>query len=484
MPGPFGARTFRGARLTNHPLHAVDRQLFQGVSAQSPPILGRSSALGGPIASWQASRYSGAGVLLDNTGNGHSFTNNGATFLPFTGEKYAYTPGHGLSNFTTPTDVTMNVVNNFSVEWEGAYDDYSPGTEVYPVGRYRNTGNNRSWLMRLVGNTFGTYLSSDGISTIVLMSNASAGAWPVADGARIRLRMDIVLNNGSGQRTGDFFYSLNFGQTSGHTWIRLGTQVVSAGAITLFAPDSPLTLFSAHDLTPTTAAKHYAVKVTVDGVVVVDWRASEMIFQSGPFLDNTGRTFTFNRVASGKKMVLVDRPLFLFGVDDYMETPDHANLDFAAGDPFTLILAMRAFGTWVGTTAGRYISKKAVGAIDIGYEIFSSSATQLTGGIGDGGIGVANVGTVPLNAAVAVGLRRDVVADNLQLSNKGVALAAASNDLTTGSLDSASVLRLGCPASALSTFGEFELFGAAIFRRALTDAEMLQVGAVLSGGLP
>ena len=63
-------------------------------------ILGRAELL------LQAKNYSGTGAWLDESGNGHNATNNGALFKPHSGTDYLYLPG-SASNYVSTADVNL-----------------------------------------------------------------------------------------------------------------------------------------------------------------------------------------------------------------------------------------------------------------------------------------------------------------------------------------------------------------------------------------
>jgi len=96
------------------------------------------------------------------------------------------------------------------------------------------------------------------------------------------------------------------------------------------------------------AGKVYAavIKNGIDGTTVFDLDPSVAVEPYATFVEQSSNlaTVTINRSATGRKTAVVDRPLFLLGTDDYFEVPDHANLDFAAGDSFTIAIALRQYG--------------------------------------------------------------------------------------------------------------------------------------------
>lgn len=185
---------------------------------------------------------------------------------------------------------------------------------------------------------------------------------------------------------------------------------------------------------------------------------------------------TLARTVSAAKLVEVTRPGFLLHTDDYLEIANHADLNFAANESFSVAVFFRAYGNdadfdrIVGhrglgggaSPAGWYVSWDATGKIRFAVtdatnaaHVFSSSSMR------DGTL------------KVAVGRRTAGV--ELSVFDNGQGGTAAS-DTTTGSLDSSMVLRIGANAAAApGSYSDAEFYGLALFREALSDADILRL---------
>lgn len=183
----------------------------------------------------------------------------------------------------------------------------------------------------------------------------------------------------------------------------------------------------------------------------------------------TGQTVTINRTATGRKASVVDRPLLLMGTDDYLEVADHAALNFGIGD-MTMAIGLRKYGT-SNTNLMQKKNSSATGTA--GYQMFATSARG-----SDGTTQTAAALTLTVGLPIVPLLRR---------SRMGVAAfvgGTLQNETpdSSGSWSNDRPLRVGANSAATpGGFGDFEFFGAAIFRRALTDNEIRHLNRELLG---
>lgn len=441
------------------------------------------------VALWKASRYDGGSHLTDLTGRGRDARlgsttgadTNDPLFLPFTGEKHAYLPGIAGNYLSTPHSAALAIPGDITVDIKVALDDWTPGTTQSLVGKM-GSGTARSWRLDLgVTGTLAFYTSVDGSAvTSGFLSNASVSA---TDGAVKWIRASLDVDNGGGNRDCKFYTS-----DDGVTWTQLGTTVTAGGATTLFnATTAPVEIGSIFTGTiqPSTG-KFYRVRIynsylqTSGGTPVFDANLANATEPFATFVESSanGATVTFNRTASGRKLAVVDRPLFLFGTDDYMEVASHADLStIAAGDSFTVVVAFRKYGT-IAATNSAIVSNRAVTGVGAGWSVYVALNTELLAGrVADGAVSpiAHTAGAIPSGVAQVGGLMRSVALDVVS-AFRGTA-SVAGTDTTTAALTNAGPVFIG-----KSTVGEFfdgELIGAAVFRRALSDAEIARLGEEL-----
>lgn len=222
--------------------------------------------------------------------------------------------------------------------------------------------------------------------------------------------------------------------------------------------------------------KSIEVRNTADQVITARFLASGCAEPYASFVDSFARTWTFNRTASGKKLALVDRDMFLLGTNAYFETPDHANLDFAAADSFTVAVAARRYGTAPADEV--VLAKHASGVGSRGFMLDYRSTGLLRFIVIDGAATPFDQTAASVGSGLAVVLSgvRSVASDNLQAFIDS-ASDGASVDTTTASLAGTDVLRVGRRSGADTLYGSFEFVGAAIWREALSTSDITALQA-------
>lgn len=189
------------------------------------------------------------------------------------------------------------------------------------------------------------------------------------------------------------------------------------------------------------------------------------------------------RSTSDHKSVAVVRPTFLFGGNDYMEVADNDLLDFGATDSFTMLVAIRQWPTPLsfGTIAGKNSSTSTVA----GYRLYNQlSTSQVVGSITDGTTtGYSGDGTFSIPAIGQLAVQGVVLNRTTQKYNdfiNGTVSSSTGTTASVGSLANTLPFKIG----ALGTGGsnpDMELFGAAVFRRALTNTEVALINTHYQG---
>ena len=211
--------------------------------------------------------------------------------------------------------------------------------------------------------------------------------------------------------------------------------------------------------------------------VVASFDASAVPSPYSGVTDSFAVTWTVNRGATGRKSAVVDRPMFLFGVDDYLEVADNALLDFALADDQTVVVAARGFGS---TTNMTLLAKKPTGAaIDAGW-VLRRGSSQLQGLIGDGTSNLADgAGTVFTGATQVLTFVRNRTDDTMEFYD-GTTTNGTTADPAVATLANADAMRIGRLSGAGTEYGDFEFLGAAVFRSALTAAQVARVVSELA----
>lgn len=189
--------------------------------------------------------------------------------------------------------------------------------------------------------------------------------------------------------------------------------------------------------------------------------------------------WTLNRSASGRKLAVVDRPLFLFGTDDYLEVADQDDLDFGAADSFTVVVAMRLYN--VSTTSVVIAKRTSISGVagSIGWILTCSTGQVPTFRIDDGtAIELTSGPGIVAGTQTSLAYVRSVSLDTIVAYTQAVA-GASNPDATAGSFTNTDPLRIGRLSGAGTSYADMEFIAAAIVRRALSDSEVVRLGEEL-----
>lgn len=191
-----------------------------------------------------------------------------------------------------------------------------------------------------------------------------------------------------------------------------------------------------------------------------------------------GRTWTYNR--SGFGLYVVERPSFGRHTDDYTETAHHPDLDFAGGDDFTMFVMIDATNA-TPSVDQVLLAKKADLATAAGYAIYLDTTGVPTGIIADGSASIEAVGgALSTRTRHVIAFKRDTAADTITVYTDGVA-GTPVIDTTIASLANAEVLRTGRLSGAGTSYADGREFADVLFREALIDSEIVEVGNALLG---
>lgn len=399
-------------------------------------------------------------------------TNNGATRLAHDGTtNYVYLPGVNGNYLSTPDVAALDITGDIDLRVKVALDDWTPAAEGYLLSKW-SSGQQSYILAVTTGGNLRLYWTTNGSTNILRTSTVALG---LANGAVKWVRATLDVDNGASGHDAKFWTS-----DDGSSWTQLGTTVTTAGTTSIWSGSAQVEVGTHSSGTAATggAGKHYRAQVYsgIGGTLVLDVDTSVITsgaatsFQS---VDSSPKTVTVNRATSGKKACAVTASCWLLGTDDYIEVPDNADLDFAASDSFTVLAVHRAWATF-GTNDVLVAKKADTTATTQGWALTagSSTAAQGQGQIGDGTNGTTAVSGSRTSGAVSVvATVRNVTADTLTTYLNGVA-GTPVTDPTTGTFANSEVVRVGRLSGAGTEYADMELLAVAVWRRALTAAEI------------
>ncbi len=407
-------------------------------------------------AAWMAAAYTpGDTHLRDLTGNGHharlgsadGADANDPLYLPFDGEKYLYLPGTDGNRAQTAAPVGFASTR---LDWriEISVDSWnSVGVKSglielhYP--RFVMDANKSLGLDWLEGGAYRTVTSP-------------AGAINATDGQRIALRVTV---DGDTIRTFTFYQA----DRLAGPW----TQIHQATDARAMDANSAWLRLGSRDtgLRQLWAGRIYGAEIRneIDGPIVASFDPSRSTEPHTSFVAATGETWTINRSATGRKAALVDRPMFLFGGDDYMDVAHHSDLDFTGSD-FTVALAFRGHGT--ATVYQSFLSKRST--TGEGWELGTRVST---------GTARFTMLGADIDAAAAPLFRGSAWVLAGRASSGAAKIFDGGTEVGTGYLGFPNVtgdgpLVIGARYPSHSSSADMEFIGAAIFRRALTEDDL------------
>lgn len=439
------------------------------------------------VAAWKAAAYDSANALLFDLGpkGNHPLLlgagANAPLHLPWTGRTHMWFPGAGLgTNYLWLADAAaLKILGDIDIIVCVVLPDYTPGTTQTLMGKWAGAGA-RSYALNL--NTDGTLqiiISVDGTASI--SGGQASAATGVTDGTGTWLRGTMDADDGAGNRVAKFYKSSDSPATAlgSISWTQIGTTQTTVGTTTIF-DGTAIVAVGAH--TNGTAGLHEgsyhraAIRDGYDGAgtVQLDIDFNDAVGSPSTFTERSANaaTVTITRSATGRKSAVVDQTMALFGTDDYCECADNDLLDFGPTDPFSAVMFLRRHGSSAVQT---FIAKKTGIGAEVGWWVrsgsgdgrdFVSNIADGTASVGAGAVGASFVGVLGCIAMV-----RNVNADVLQSTLK-LAPGTAAADTTTTTLANSEVVRIARLSGAGTNYGDFEFFGAAVFREVLTNQDL------------
>ena len=424
---------------------------------------------GPPVAVLDPTGRNGLNTWTSSAGNTWTLWPNGTDTndpLALTSSGAPYVRLNGGEQVTTPNNAALVPTTQLDIRLAVAADVWRGGTNGHIFQRF--------------GSCYSFYYSAAGAVQLYVSSNgsswtgvASVGVPSLIDGALVALRVTWRSSDGRTQ----FFMKPTTEATAKSDcqantgWTQFGTDQTLAAGITIYDTAGAVAVGAKE------GRYYYAdVRHTIDGAPAVSFDPSLCAKEALSWTSAEGLVWTLSRPVSGRKMVLTTRPVLLFGTDDYLEVSDHPLLNFGASDSFTLAIACRIFGAQSAYT--RLMSKESGGASTVLY-LYNSGRWPILA-IADGtatrysSVNNDHASDYSDGVACLISGVRDAVARTVR-TGRGGSLTAAVADITTGPVTTVGPLRIGALSGAGAFFADMEFFAAAIWRRALSAAELAAV---------
>lgn len=450
-----------------------------------------STVLEDAEAYWDARFYDGGTSLLDmkgrhpaQLGSTAGADSNDPLFLPFAGTPYLYLPGVTGNYANVPDEAALDITGDIDLRATVALTSWVTGTQTF-IAKRSNGGSDQAYRFHVITSTGRLQLLWTPAGPGSEITATSTVSPTVAEGGLLLVRATLDVDNGASGYTVQFFTKTSTPSAAradllDHTgWSQLGADVVGGAPTSIYSSVQHLAVGSL------SSGGVNALLGVVYGAAIYNGIAGTKVFDVDftalgsynaartSLTAVTGQTVTVNRSATGRKSVVVERNVFLLGVDDYFEVADSDGLDFGVADSFTVVIAARQYGTPSGNNT--LIAKKPGElASDVGWQYYlPSGGANSASRLGDGSTAkFATTGDLTRGTTYVFCFVR---AAGATLTSYLSGVAGTGQTDTLGTFTNTDALRIGRLSGGGTAYGEFEFFGAAIFRRALTDAEIIRL---------
>ena len=401
---------------------------------------------------------------------------NDALGKAFDGLQYAFMPKTGSANkLSTPDAAVLDPTDGIDLRIRVRLSDVA-GTTQHLITK-DDFATNRSYYWRLQS-TSQVLLVSYGVSINSTVNLSTV----VSDGDLVWLRVACDYDNGTSNSETDFYYSFDTtNDPDAVTWTQLGSTVLAA-VITASDLNQVLEVSGSGNNLDNADVYRAVVYDDIDGIKIFDAVLEDAASPYATFTERSANaaTVTINRSTTGRVSTIIDRDQWLYSTDDNHEVADRPALDFGLNDSFTLMVVAR--GVTPIASNESLIDKNNAGG-QAGYNInLRVSDGAIRGSIRDASDNtsldeVTEPDSLTLYSAAFV---RDVVADDVEAFKDGIGSGTPQGDFSVTSNESTDPLRIGRASGGVgSTFYEGAIMAVAIWRRALTDAEVLEAHGLL-----
>lgn len=425
----------------------------------------------------------GGSDLNGQNGSTTSADSNDAMFLDCPGDNggnYVYLPG-GADNFmTVPDEAALDITGDIDLRVYAALDDWTTSSAAL-ISKWLSSDNNRGYSLHVTASgALVFYWSENGAVTL---SETSTANLSVNDGDAKWVRVTLDVDDGAAGYQVAFYYS-----DDGNTWTQLGATITGAGTTSIYSNSKPVAVGAGQSNSANqSTGKFYRAQILdgIDGTTVLDVDCAQITAGAATsFTALTGQTVTINRSVSvsSAKSVAVISPTWLFAVDDYMTFPYTGRQMASATGDMTTFLFLRRWPYPVGNNPERMFNtlQNVIGSVWAGFNLGAANDTEdpITYVRDDTNTQVAaSSGSNELHTDGTLDVYGAV------LSRSSNTWKAYVNGAEVASVDASSIgaitpiydLFVGRPAAGNVSYMEAEVFGGAVFDRALTSAEVSAV---------
>jgi hypothetical protein len=389
-------------------------------------------------------------------------------YLAHSGNNYLYLPGITGNWASTPDAAVLDITGDIDLRAKVALDDWTPAAVQAFVSKRTSAQIAFSFDIAITGELVLNW-STDGTAVNGVTSSVATG---VADGATKWVRATLDVDNGNSENEVKFFLS-----DDGTNWTQLGTTITTAGTTSIFSSTAVLGVGARQQGNGITAArgKFFRAQVLdgIGGTVAfdADFETGITSLLQADFTESSlnAATVTINRIGTAFRSAGITEAGYLYpGATNTFTASATDFLNFGAADSFSIVAIVRQWAT-ASITAPYINNISQTAATGQGWYL----GTDMR--IGDGTTRLIRTYTAPTSGTLGtlVGIR-NTSNDNI-LVYANTTESATTNDSTTGSLTWPSgAVRIG-RTSFTAVYQDFEGVAFAVFRTALTAAQVRQI---------
>lgn len=427
-----------------------------------------------------------AGSTLDaQLGFSSSSDSNDPVWLPYSGERYVYLPGVASNLLSTPDTAGTSPSGSLDIRMRLAAPSWTPSAGATLAAKWGAAGQ-RSYKMSLApSGALSFSASSDGTNSTVTATSSSAVSFASNQVGWLRALYTVVSAT---------TYQVAFFQSSdGFNWTALNTPATTTTTATsIFDSTATTRVGGADDASATLNASVYqATFYNSSSTAWLDMSANTCTQTS--CAGSTSNAWSVSRAVSPlAQSVVVDRSLFLVAGTTWLNIAPNSSLDMSANQNATIVVAARFHGGPASGTPQVISHRDQTTASPCGtgwsmHQVAGATpAFQTVLSTGS----VCQVASLSLSdhTAGVLGIVRSSSGNTLaSFAGSSLAQIASKSGTTTGvaaqTYASSLPVRIGILASgtgiAADQPGSFELFGVAVYARALTDDEIVAVARLL-----
>jgi hypothetical protein len=392
---------------------------------------------------------------------------------------YLYLPGIIGNYASAPDSNALDVAGDIDIRIKLAMDNWTSGT-TYFMGKAQSAAAS-SWDFGIVNGTFQFEWTTTGTNWAT--KNATA-AITFAPGTTKWIRATLDVDNGASGNDVAFYTS-----DDGTTWTQVGTTVTTAGTTSIYVGTNTLNIgqYSTIGGTGPTRGKFFRAQVLngINGTVAFDanFETSITSLEQASFTESSANsaTVTINRSGSAFRSAGITAAGYLYpGATNTFKPSSVDYLNFGASDSFTAFVVVRQWAT--PTSFGRFLAKSGTSTVN-GYTLANNGTNaNLYAFISDGTNTATRqaLSTITAGSITSLGMVIDRSGNTLASFGSGTVSATTSTS-SVGSLSNPYTLGIGRENASAGGYQDFEFIAAAIFRRALTAAEIATISTYYAG---